>query len=110
MRLRWQWLLVSACGAVLVTVLLFAFTDNWVGPDLPAPIASLVKIVLWPVTVLVSFTGSGPSIGPPEKHWHEGTPVQFLAVVTGIGLSWFFYSSLAFLVLWLRRARHRTTP
>lgn len=110
MRLRSQWLLVSVCGGVLVTVLLFAFSDNWIGSDVPEPLGSLFKIVLWPVTVLVSLTGPGPSIGPPDRHWHEGTPVQFLAVVIGIGLSWTFYSSLAFLLLWLRRTRHRTTP
>ena len=108
MRLRWQWLLVSVCGAVLVAVFLFAFTGDWVGPDLPAPLASLVKVVFWPVTVLVSLSGPGSNIGPPDKHWHEGTPVQFFAVVLGIGLSWFFYSSLVFLLLWVRQRRLRT--
>ena len=109
MRLRGQWLLVSVCGAVLITVFLFAFAGGWLGPDVPAPLESLVRIVLWPVTVLVSLTGPGPSIGPPEKHWHEATPVQFLAVVVGIGFSWFFYSSLVFLwLLWRRRHRSGT--
>ena len=105
MRLLWKWLLVSVCGAVLVTVLLFVFADNWVA-DVPGPVEFVARIVLWPVAVCVNLTGPGPSIGPPEKHWHEATPVQFLAVVIGVGLSWLFYSSLGFLLLWVWRRRH----
>jgi len=105
MRLLWKWLLVSVCGAVLLTVLLSSFADNWVA-DVPGPVASVARIVLWPVTVCVNLTGPGPSIGPPEKNRHEATPVQFLAVVIGSGLSWFFYSSLGFVLLWLRRRRY----
>ena len=105
MRLLWKWSLVSVGGAALVTVLLFVFADNW-APDVPGPVASVATIVLWPVTVCVNLTGPGPSIGPPEKHWQEGTPVQFLAVVIGMGLSWLFYSSLGYLLVWLWRRRH----
>jgi hypothetical protein len=105
MRLLWKWLLVSVCGAVLVTVLLFVFAGSWVA-DVPGPVAFVARIVLWPVAICVNLTGPGPSIGPPEKHWHEATPVQFLAVVVGVGLSWLFYSSLGFLLLWLWRRRH----
>jgi hypothetical protein len=34
---------------------------------------------------------------------HGGTPVQILAAFIGIGLSWTFYSSVVFFILWLRR-------
>ena len=105
MRLLWKWSLVSVGGGALVTVLLFVLA-NYLAPDVPSPVASLARIVLWPVTVCVNLTGPGPSIGPPEKHWHEGTPVQFLAVVIGMGLSWLFYSSLGFLLVRIWRRRH----
>jgi len=107
MRLLWKWMLVSVGGGVLVTVLLVAFAGDGV-VDLPSSVAFVAKIVLWPVTVCVDLTGPGPSIGPPEKHWHEGTPVQFLAVMVGVGLSWLFYSSLGFVVARLWRRQHPT--
>jgi hypothetical protein len=109
MHLLWKWLLVSVGGGLVVTVLLFAFSDRWVA-DVPGPVAVIAKIVFWPVVLCVDMSGPGPSIGPPEKHWHEGTPVQFLAAVIGAGFSWGFYSSLGFLVLWLRRRRRPELP
>lgn len=99
MGLVWKWLLVSVCGAVLLAVLLLVCTGDWVA-DVPDPVAFVAKIVLWPVAICVKLSGPDPSIGPPDKHWHEATPVQFLAVCVGFGLSWLFYSSLAFLALW----------
>jgi hypothetical protein len=103
MRISRNWLLVSVGGGVLITVLLFAFAEGWV-VDVPGPVAVIAKVVFWPVVVCVNLSGPGPSIGPPEKHLHEGTPVQFLAAVIGVGVSWGFYSSVGFLVfrLWRR--------
>jgi hypothetical protein len=110
MRLLWKWLLVSVGGGALLTMLLLVFADRWV-LDVPGPAAVIAKIVLWPVVVLLDVSGPGPSIGPPpEKHWHEGTPVQFLAAVVGVGFSWGFYSSIGFLLLWLWQRRRPSLP
>lgn len=109
MRLFWRWLLVSVGGGLLLTLLLLAFADRWVA-DVPGPVLVIAKIVLWPVVVCIELSGPGPSIGPPEKHGHEGTPVQFLAAGIGVGFSWGFYTSLGFLVLWLRRRGRSSLP
>ena len=91
-------------GRVVVTTLLF-FTETWT-PDVPAPTEHAARIVFWPATVLVLLTGPGPRLGRPEQNLHEATPMQLLAVIIGIGFSWFFYSSLVFLWIWLGRRRH----
>ena len=95
--------MVSVVGGVLITVALTVFTDNWV-VDIPDSVAAIAKIVFWPVAVCLYFSGPGPSMGPPERHLREGTPVQFIAVMIGLGLSWVFYSSLVFFIwrLWRR--------
>ena len=112
MRLMTKWLLVSIGGGFLVTAVLFVLPSSFlISPESKLhPIGEeIVQAVLWPVTVCVYLSGPGPAIGPPEKHMHEGTPVQILAAMIGIGLTWTFYSSLAFLILWLRR-RQRLLP
>jgi len=108
MRLKTRWLLVSAGGAVLIAaVLLFASIETpiGVGVDVPSSVGAVLKVVLWPIGVCLYWAGPGPNIGPVEKHLHEWTPVQDFAVVAGIGLSWAFYSSIVFLLIWFRRKR-----
>jgi hypothetical protein len=110
-RLKTRWLLVSAGGAVLITaVLLFADMPVGIGlgVDIPSSLVTTAKVVLWPIAVCLYLTGPGPSIGPAQRHLHEWTPVQDFAVVAGIGLSWAFYSSIVFLVIWLRRNRRKS--
>jgi hypothetical protein len=75
----------------------------------PDWLGSVAEVVFWPAIVCVSLSGPGAPIGPPERNLHEATPLQFAAVFIGIGLSWTFYSSLAFFAVWLRsRLRHRS--
>src|SRR5882762_7299513 len=101
--------MVSIGGAVLIIVVLFssgAF-ENVLEVDAPRPVEAVAKVVFWPVTVCLNLSGPGPSLGPPEKHMHEGSPVQYFAAVAGIGFSWAIYSSMAFFIFWLRsRRRH----
>jgi hypothetical protein len=109
MRLKTRWLLVSLGGALLIAaILLFVSIDTpflGVGADMPGSAVTAGKVVLWPVAVCLYVAGPGPSIGPPEKHLHEWTPVQDFAVVAGIGLSWVFYSSAVFVLIWLQQKR-----
>ena len=102
MRLRTKWLLISVVGGVVITATLL-FSEN-VMLEVPPSVEAVARVVLWPVAVCEYLVGPGPNIGPPEKHQHEATPVQFLAAVIGIGLSWMFYSSVLFVIL---RSRHR---
>lgn len=95
-------------GMLIAAVLLFASVDSpllGAGVDMPASVVTATKVVLWPIAVCLYLSGPGPSIGPAEKHLHEWTPVQDFAVVAGIGLSWAFYSSIVFLLIWLRQKR-----
>jgi len=106
MRLKTKWLLVSVVGGLLIAVALF-FSDTLFDAvaDVPAPLGAAANVVLWPVAVCVHLSGPGPNIGTPQKPFHEWTPVQDFAVVIGIGLSWVFYSSIVFLLIWLRQKR-----
>jgi len=106
MRLKTKWLLVSVAGGLLIAVALF-FSDTLFDAvaDVPAPLGAAANVVLWPVAVCVHLSGPGPNIGTPQKPFHEWTPVQDFAVVIGIGLSWVFYSSIVFLLIWLRQKR-----
>jgi hypothetical protein len=70
---------------------------------------TIVQALFWPVALCVYLSGPGPDIGPPGKHMHEGTPVQIFAALMGIGLSWTFYSSLIFFILWFRGKRQPKT-
>jgi hypothetical protein len=108
MRLIWKWLLVSLGGAVVITIALSTLPDRLI--DTPDNKASdlrdrVIEIVFWPIAVCVYLSGHGAPIGPPEKHLYEATPVQVIAAFLGIALSWFFYSSLVFLIIWVRKRR-----
>jgi hypothetical protein len=109
MRLIWKWVMVSVGGGILLTAGLFFFSVP-LTVNLSGPLATVAKVVLWPVTISVYLSGPGPNIGPPEKHWHEWTPVQDFGVATGIGLSWIFYSSLLFVAARLRGRRPAAPP
>jgi hypothetical protein len=101
MRLRAKWLLVSVVGGVSIAVALF-FSDTLFDAvaDVPGPLGAVANVVMWPVAACLYLSGTDPNIGIPEKHLHEWTPVQDFAVVIGIGLSWVFYSSVVFLIIW----------
>jgi hypothetical protein len=108
MKLIWKWLLVSVGGGIIVTVVLSTLPDRLIDApeDKPHPmIDRAVEVVFWPIEVCVYLSGHGAPIGPPEKHMYEATPVQIFAVFVGIALSWVFYSSLVFLIVWVRRRR-----
>jgi len=107
MRLKTRWLLVSLGGALLIAAVLLVVSIDTpflgVGVDVPGSAVTVGKVVLWPIAVCLYLAGPGPNIGPAEEHLHEWTPVQDFAVVAGIGLSWAFYSSIVFVVIWLRQ-------
>ena len=101
--MRTKWLLVSVvCGVLIAVALFFSDTLFDAVADVPGPLGDVAHVVLWPVAVCVYLSGPGPNIGTPEKPLHEWTPVQDFAVVIGIGLSWVFYSSVVFLIIWIR--------
>lgn len=103
MRLVTKWWLTSIGGGVLITAGLFALPGLFLASAEEHTVAGKVlEAVFWPVAVCVYLSGSGVPIGPPEKHMYEATPVQVIAAVLGIGLSWALYSSLGFLIFWLR--------
>jgi hypothetical protein len=107
-RLTKKWLLISVGGGFLLTATLFALPDSFVliAGTKPHPVFDAVmQALFWPVALCVYLSGPGPDIGQPGRHMHEATPVQIFAALIGIGLSWTFYSSLIFFVLWLRRKR-----
>jgi hypothetical protein len=66
------------------------------------PLERIALIVLWPVTFCQSLTGPGPRLG---QHGHEGSPVQLVAGVIGVGMAWAVYSSILFFAESFRR-RH----
>src|SRR5260370_29595903 len=103
-------MLISRGGGFLIVVVLYQRVDVLPvdGENLPAPFDAVVEIVFWPVPAfmhLVNFLLPPPNIGSPEKPLREGTPLTALAFVVGIGLTWVFYSSLGFLIVWFRRRR-----
>jgi hypothetical protein len=110
MSLKWKWLLVSVGGGGLVTMALFALPDTLLiaSESEPHPIVDkVVEAVFWPIAACVYLSGPGAPIGPPEKHMYEGTPVQVIAALTGIGCTWVFYSSVVFLMIWIRKYRRK---
>jgi len=113
MRLLTKWLLVSVGGGLILSAVFIFAPDSWTDPllnlmDTSDPVAvEALQVVFWPVSVCVHLSGPGAPIGPPEKHMYEGTPVQMVAALLGIALSWTFYSSLVFLVLWWRKERSK---
>ena len=108
MPLKTRWLLVSVLGGVLVAVVLFfvsAETPIGVGLDVPRPLEAVGKVLLWPIAACLYLVGPGPNVGLPDRRLHEWTLVQDFAVIAGVGLSWVFYSSIAFLLIWFHRKR-----
>src|SRR5258706_4851570 len=107
MRPLTKWILISLAGGLLITVALLFLRDDVFSDIIDligagyGQLGRILKILLWPVSALLYLVGPGPSLGPPEKHMHEWTPVHDIAVAVGIGLSWTFYSSLVFLIVWL---------
>ena len=98
MTLARRWLLASVGGGGLITVALLAF-PQLLFSNMPVPEA-VIRILFWPVAVCLHLSGPGVSFGgSPERF--EATPVQIVAVIVGIGLTWIFYSSLVFLTVWL---------
>jgi hypothetical protein len=111
MRLISKWLLVSLGGGVLFTVALSTLSSGGSIRRSGKPDSfrdRVVEDIFWPITVCVYLSGHGAPIGPPEKFMYEATPVQVIAVFIGIGFSWVFYSSLVFLIIWIRKYRRRT--
>jgi hypothetical protein len=107
MPLLRRWLLISVGGGGLITITFFVF------PKLLFANLSLAeavgKVLFWPVAVCVHLSGPGASLGgSPERF--EATPVQIVAAILGIGLTWVFYSSLVFLIVWLRSRRRLLRP
>src|SRR5690349_2640629 len=97
-----KWIMISGGGGLLITVgLLLLKADVFIDIIVVGygQLGAIAKTFLWPVSAVLYLVGPGPNLGPPEKHMHEWTPVQDVAVAVGIGLSWTFYSSLAFLVV-----------
>jgi hypothetical protein len=104
-------MMISVGGGLLITVaLLLLKTDLFIDIIVVGygQLGAITKMTLWPVSAVLHLVGPGPNLGPPEKHMHEWTPVQDVAVAVEIGLSWTFYSSVVFLIVWIRQRRFRT--
>jgi hypothetical protein len=103
----WKWLLISGVGGMAISAFFTTVnpaldTPEWV-PD------SVMEVVFWPVGVCVWLSGPGVNIGTPDKPFYEGTPLQLIVADLGVGVTWAFYTSLLFLVYWIRR-RQRESP
>lgn len=94
MRLRTKLLTFSVGGGVLSGAVFAMFPDVL---DALPPI--LTTVVFWPVTICEYFVPLGPNIGSPSYPLHEGTPLNVLAAVVGVALSWIFWSGLALTVI-----------
>jgi hypothetical protein len=104
MHLVTKWLLTSIGGGILITAGLLTLPDSVVDFPIDNPVAAkVVEIVFWPIAVCTYLSGPGAPIGPPEEHKYEATPVQMVAAFLGVGVTWSLYSSLGFLIFWLRR-------
>ena len=90
-------------GVATTVALCVVFLPLWEAP----PVNVVARILLWPIPAFMHLAGPGPRIGPPEKNWHEGTPVHVLAFLLGFGFSCIFYSVIAFVAL-SRRAIRRS--
>jgi hypothetical protein len=104
MRLRTKWVLISIAIGFLNAVVLLVF-QGALFVSIPPSLDVIADVIFWPVTVCEHLLGPGPSLGPPNEHPHEGTPVQMFAAAIGIAVSWMFWSSLTFLVIHIRTNR-----
>src|SRR5882724_2811412 len=108
MRPITKWMMISFGGGLLITVVLLLLkADMFIDTIVIGygHLGAITKMLFWPVAALLYLVGPGPTLGPPENHMHEWTPVHEIAVAVGIGLSWTFYSSLVFLIAWVRHRR-----
>jgi hypothetical protein len=93
-------LLLSFLGGLLITIGLVAAGIAFDPPE------SWIKIVLWPVALLVKAAGDGPRLSSTPPQRYEWTAVHELAVAIGLGLSFTFYSALtAGIIAKVRRVR-----
>ena len=108
MRLMKKLMILSVGGGVLVTgaltvvLVLFADVLTKMATDVPGPLEAVAKMVFWPATATLHLVRPGPNIGVPQKNLDDWTLFQDFAVASGVGLSWAFYSSVAFFIFWLR--------
>jgi hypothetical protein len=100
-------LLISIGGGISIVVLLFLLDVEGI---VLSPPNAVVKVLLWPVAVCLYLVGPGPRIGPPDKNFHEWTPVHSLALMVGIGLSWVFYTGLVFAFMKSRSRHNASAP
>ena len=104
MHFSTKWLIFSFGGGAVIAAILLLFPSAL--PDnLPAPLDLIATVVLWPVPVCEFLVGPGATIGSSSQHLHEGTPVNIVVAVLGVGLSWVFYSSVVLFATcyWNRR-------
>jgi hypothetical protein len=88
--------LISITMGALITIASICCTD------LPGHlhIDRIAQAVLWPLALFEKLTGPGPRLA---SGGHEGSPVQLVAAVAGLGMSWAFYSCMFFLAVRYRR-------
>lgn len=98
-------LFYSTLGGMLITAALWFCLALFNESDHPLLHDIFSFTLLWPVAVCLHLSGPGPRIGPPAMNWHEGTPVQLVAAMIGLGLTWAFYAGVIALAVWLRRRR-----
>ncbi len=98
-------LIISIGGGILIIVLLYLLDVEGLVLSPPSGVA---KVLLWPVTICLYLVSPGPGIGSPDKNLREWTPTHSLALMAGIGLSWVFYTGLAFAFVQFR-SRHNTS-
>jgi hypothetical protein len=82
---RRSWLTVAAGGAALLTA-----CTLWLEPGPFDESRLTTRVLLWPVSGLVTLVGSGPDVGGR----YEWTPVHDIAVAFDVGLSWLFWCSV----------------
>jgi len=100
-------LIISIGGGAFIVVLLYLLDGEGFVLSPPSTVA---KVLLWPATVCLYLVGPGPRVGPPDKDFHEWTPTHSLALIVGIGLSWIFYTGLAFAFVKFRSRRNASAP
>ncbi len=64
--------------------------------------ASLGKILLWPVPLIVNAI-PGLNVGTVEHPVYEATPLHFLGLILGVAISAIFYSVVAYYAFVRRR-------
>jgi hypothetical protein len=81
-------LLSAAAGAAICRAALSLAPDD------------VARIILWPLSGLaLAFPPPCFDRGPGREPFCEGTPIQMLAGLLGLGLSWLFYTGLLYLLV-----------